>query len=126
MKIILGAFSNSYSELASEHSLVRFGGFYDPARKKVINNICDPIHNDLICGINEALSICDECYFDLTYVEFKLREISFDKITILELFLVVTTPEYLIKTKFFNDGGEIPVECVLEWFLHNPYWNQYL
>lgn len=123
MKIILGVFGKSYQHLKSTYDLISYSQF-NHDRIKPINKILKD--TNFLSMINYQLYSCEECYFDLTLIDFKLTDKSFEKITIQELFLVVTTPEHLVKTKFFNCGEEIPTECVMEWFLHDPYWNQYL
>lgn len=121
MKIILGVFQRSFYQLLDKYDLIDFACF---TTYKDLHNIggCQP----LLMKVNGALRDCEECYFDLTGVYFELKERSFERVTIGELHLVITTPEYLAKTRFFKDGEEYPKEEVLNWFLFDNYWNQYL
>lgn len=44
----------------------------------------------------------------------------------MELHLVITTPEFLDKTIFYKNGIVIKKETVINWFLFDKYWNQFL
>jgi hypothetical protein len=121
MKIILGVFQRSFYALSKKYDLIDFSEF---TSYKDLHNIGGCYY--LLAKVNGALDECKECYFDLTAVIFELKDLSFNRVTIGELHLVITTPEYLAKTRFFKDGEEFTKEEVVNWFLFDNYWNQYL
>ena len=124
MKIILGAFYNegtTFQKLKERFDLISFIGFCDG--HKPTNCASE---NHIILTVNNALNKCDICYFDLSSIDFCLKAESFTRYSILELHLILTTPEYLDKTVFYKHGQIFPKEEVINWFLFDPFWNQYL
>ena len=120
MNIVLGVFCNeesTFNALRKKTNADAFGDF--------VNDVT--FHNDCILDrVHSALIRCKTCHFDVSSVKFELELDSFTKYTLMELHLVITTPEFLDKTIFYKNGIVIKKETVINWFLFDKYWNQFL
>lgn len=78
--------------------------------------------------VNWALFQCEQIVFDITHIRFsKWTHKSFrDVITLNELLLVVTTPEYLEKVIFFKHGKQVDKNVVVNKVLFNKYFDRTL
>lgn len=123
MKIILGVFDTSFGELMRKHNLLSYG---DGSIWQDQLPVPDHISNYIIETVSHASYQANEIYFDITNIDLELTHSSFERLTIRELTLIMITPEYLNKTRFFRDGIEIPKDDVVNWFLFNDYWDQFL
>ena len=125
MKIILGVFYNearTFQTLKEKFDLSSFSSFAFDGEKPTNWDYED----NIILTVNAALHKCEICYFDLSSIDFTLSQKSFNHYSVLELHLILTTPEYLEKTIFYKDGEIFPKDEVVNWFLFDPFWNQYL
>lgn len=120
MRLLLGIFDNSFYDLRDKFNCYIYGDWnydYKPTNFE---------ESGIVAIINNGASISSEIYFDITHIKFNLTEQSFERsVTVSELYLVITTPEYLNKTTFFKDGEMFPTDKVLEWFLFDPFWKQF-
>ena len=123
MKIILGVFWTESMETlrdelgATEYSMawqrLNCGDHYE--------------HNGLLQNVNWACSEATEIIFDLTYVELDVTNHSFvESVSVNELHLVISTPEYLSKARFFINGIEQNKQEIVDKFIFQEYWNKYL
>lgn len=123
MRIILGVFGDSFTNLKMNHDCKGYG--YWCEYPETPTNFSEE-NNGVIPTVNTACDQATEIYFDLTKINFVLDHTSFENsVTISELYLIITTPEYLEKTVFFKDGVVVDKEYVLNWFLHDPFWKQF-
>ena len=121
MNIILGVFdTESFDDLKKKYSCRSFG--YDWVKLDV-----NPHYDNLMGYIHGGIYIADKIYFDLTHIQLKIEKDSFDYcVTLNELLLIITTPEYLEKTIFFKNGKRLNKKRIVNRFLFQKYWNQYL
>lgn len=87
-------------------------------------HLSDPV----LRQVNWALSRCEQVVFDITRIRFsRWTHRSFvDSITLNELLLVVTTPEYLEKVTFFKHGKQVDKNVVVNKVLFNKYFDRAL
>jgi len=130
MNIILGAFgTDTFDYLKSEYQLEKFcastWNFKDtnPIFRDSSNA---PLMVNMLRLVNWAMSECNEIYFDITYLDLEVREFTDECRTFNELLLCITTPEYLAKTRFFIDGIEQNKDEIVNKFIFQEYWNQFL
>jgi len=121
--IILGVFYNeqgTFQKLKDRTLSESFVDFEDfkPTAHFCVNSVLNIVHL--------ALVRCEICHFDLSAVKLELESDSFRKYTLMELHLVITTPEFLDKTIFYQNGEVMKKETVINWFLFDKYWNQFL
>jgi len=122
MRIILGVFGNTFQKLRQDYNCQAYGNWYDTP--SVDTNFNED--NYVVKIVNGVAQIAEEIFFDITQIDFKITEMSFERsITISELFLIVTTPEYLNKTIFFREGIMVDKQEILDWFLFDPFWKQF-
>lgn len=78
--------------------------------------------------VNWALSQCEEIVFDITHIRFsRWTDKSFaEVVTLNELLLVITTPEYLEKVTFFKHGKQVDKNVVVNKVLFNKYFDRAL
>lgn len=123
MNIILGVFSKGFWKTKSKLDLTSFS-FNWPALDV---NYYSHYANDLIEYVHGGCQLADTIYFDLTYIKFKIDSDSFENsITLNELLLVISTPELLAKTVFIKRNKTLNKDEVVNKFLFNDYWNQFL
>ena len=120
MRLLLGIFDRSFYDLRDRYNCHIYGDWsydYKPTNFE---------ESGVIAIINNGASVAEEIYFDITHIKFSLTERSFERsVTVSELYLIITTPEYLNKTTFFKDGQIIDKEYILNWFLFDPFWKQF-
>ena len=130
MKIILGVFSSSFYELRNKYQLTDYGTDWESIEVNEHyhqqTDCWDMPISGVISKVHFACLMAEEIYFDITHVRENLDNKSFEKITLNELLLVITDKSYLNKTTFFRNGIEIPKDEVINWFLFNEYWDQFL
>lgn len=78
--------------------------------------------------VNWALSQCEQIVFDITHIRFsRWTDKSFaEVVTLNELLLVITTPEYLEKVTFFKHGKQVDKNVVVNKVLFNKYFDRAL
>ena len=123
MNILLGVFSSGFEE--TKHRLGLKAYSYDWPKLDV--NPYSSYADGLIQYVHGGCQLADTIYFDLTYVKFEIGSDSFENsITLNELLLVISTPELLEKTIFIKKKKILNKEEVVNNFLFNKYWNQFL
>ena len=123
MNILLGIFSSGFEETKHRLGLKVFSY----AWPKLDVNPYSSYANVLIQYVHGGCQLADTIYFDLTYIKFKIDSDSFENsITLNELLLVISTPELLQKTIFIKRKKVLNKEEVVNNFLFNKYWNQFL
>lgn len=125
MNILLGVFGTpTFRELKERFELKAFGSF-DSDLAKETNPVFD-CTKYVIHTVNGVMNIADQIFFDLTHIDFEVRENTFKIHTYCELFLCITTPEYLNKARFFINGIDQNKQKIVDQFIFQEYWNQYL
>lgn len=125
MNILLGVFgTDSFRNLKAEYNLTTWSSF--DHRIKIETNPIFDCTEYIIHTVNANMALADEIFFDLTYVDFEIREFTFECHTYCELFLCITTPEYFAKARFFIDGIEQNKQEIVDKFIFQEYWNQFL
>lgn len=118
-KIILGVFGDSYRALKAKYKLKSFAQFDGEVYKT--NHEGDSYV--ITSHVFVELLRCTRCYFDLTMIEERLDDTWEERISLQELYLVLTTPEFLKKTRFYKYGCRVKTEKVFNWFIFNKYWD---
>lgn len=119
--LILGVFESSYFELCREFNAQK----YDYSVDATPTNHDDDLEHKVVAKINTQLRDVDQCVFDITHIDLRMNELSFKiSVTVRELHLVITTPEYLAKTEFFIDGVMQDKNKVVEEYLFQPFWDE--
>lgn len=120
MNIILGVYGKSFDSIKA---IMNAAAHYELDCDRLPTNHEEPY---TLYEVNDMVKKAKSIHFDLTNIRFKLERGSFDRsITICELHLIITTPEYLAKTTFYKDGMIYPTEFVLNWFLFDSIWDKY-
>jgi len=122
--VLLGIFcSQSFKELKD---IFGQNSVYSHHWKSVPTN--EHLGNPILPQINWALSQCEQIVFDVTRIRFtRWTDQMFNEVvTLNELLLVVTTPEYLEKVTFFKHGKPVEKTVVVNKVLFNKYFNKAL
>ena len=87
-------------------------------------SVNEHLDSSVLRRVNWALSQCEQIVFDITHIKFsRWRHESFEEsITLNELLLVITTPEYLEKVTFFKKGTQVEKDVVIKKVLFNRYF----
>lgn len=122
--VLLGIFcSKSFQDLKE---IFGQNSIYDNRWEKLPTN--EHLNNPILCRVNWALTQCEQIIFDITHIRFsRWTHGSFDNsITLNELLLVITTPEYLRKVTFFKYGKQVDKNVVVNKVLFNKYFDRAL
>lgn len=123
MNIFLGVFSKGFEKTKYRLNLTGFSYGWPALDVNYYSNYAD----GLIQYVHGGCQLADTIYFDLTYIKFKIDSDSFENsITLNELLLVISTPELLAKTIFIKRNKTLNKDEVVNKFLFNDYWKQYL
>jgi len=125
MKIILGIFAESFYKLKQQYNLNDYGSFrYDFKASNLDYDETDHIadHKVVLAHVCKACIECEEIYFDVTNINFNFNKPPHWVITLSELHLVLTRPDFFKKTTFFHDGDIINKVLLQEQYLKLSCW----
>jgi len=122
--VLLGIFcSKSFQDL---QEIFGRNSTYSYRWKQVPTN--DHLGTPILSQVNWALSQCEQIIFDITHIRFSrwTHKSFIEVITLNELLLVITTPEYLEKVTFFKHGKQVEKDVVVNKVLFNKYFDRAL